>query len=227
MSPWSSSNSRSDSGPADQDSGNLHVQRCLDGLACGDEASRNALVSLAICRMQQMAHRMLQRSPKVRRWEETDDVVQRAALRLHRALGAVAPEDGRRLLGLMALQVRRTLLDLARKYSAPDCFAAHHDTNTLRQSGEQGSHTSLAAASNNDTSGHMERWTRFHEVAAQLPDEERELFDLVWYMGLQQRDVATSLGCSVRTVKRRWESVKERLNELLGEAPPIDADKGS
>ena len=227
MSHWSSANSQSDSGPADNDADNRHIQCCLDGLACGDEASRNALVSLAICRMQQMAHRMLQRSPKVRRWEETDDVVQHAALRLHRALGAVAPENGRRFLGLMALQVRRTLLDLARKYSAPDSFAVHHDTDTFRQSNDHDSRTSLAAASNNDTSGHMERWTRFHEVAAQLPDEERELFDLVWYMGLQQRDVATSLGCSLRTVKRRWESVKKRLNELLGEAPPIDADKGS
>lgn len=33
-------------------------------------------------------------------------------------------------------------------------------------------------------------WTHLHDIAAGLPDEERELFDLVWYVGATQDEIA-------------------------------------
>jgi len=65
----------------------------------------------------------------------------------------------------------------------------------------------------------MARWTQLHEAAAALPEEDRRLFDLAWYMGLRQDEVASILGCSLRTVKRRWGHVKDAIR---GGFPPSD-----
>jgi hypothetical protein len=61
---------------------------------------------------------MLRDFPGVHRWEETDDVLQNAQLRLNRALGAAQPPTVAELFRLAAAQVRRELIDLARHYSA-------------------------------------------------------------------------------------------------------------
>ena len=53
------------------------------------------------------------------------------------------------------------------------------------------------------------------QAAADLPEEERELFHLVWYLGMQQDEASGLLGCSVRTVKRRWESAKSLLSAAV------------
>ncbi len=197
----------------------------LDRLQRGDGSAREALVAIAMERMDVMAHRMLRRFPAVRRWEETDDVVQRAALKLHRALGAVVPEDHRRLLGLAAVQIRRTLLDLARMYSAPNSFASNQSMTEICVVEQRVGRGEPNEEGCTESPAHLERWTHFHEVAAGLPDEERQLFDLVWYMGLQQNDVACVLGCSIRTLKRRWEKVKALLRERSGGKSPLEMDE--
>ena len=59
----------------------------------------------------------------------------------------------------------------------------------------------------------------FHTQVGKLPDEEREVFDLIFYLGLEQAEVAKRLGVSVPTVRRRWRAAKERLHDLLGGVP--------
>ena len=44
-------------------------------------------------RLRQLAHRMLKNYPRLRRWEQTDDVLQNAMIRLHRSLAEVKPES--------------------------------------------------------------------------------------------------------------------------------------
>jgi len=183
-------------------------------------AARDALVTAAIDHMRSVAHRMTRGFPQVRRWDETDDVVQGASLRLARALDAVVPADGRHLLNLIATQVRRELIDLARRYAGVESFARHHETN-LGQVDAQGVFRSDAAEDpvNSDAES-VNSWTRFHEVADALDNEDRELFNLVWYLGLSQEQAAETLGCSVRTIARRWVVVKQRLvAQLKGQAP--------
>lgn len=53
-----------------------------------------------------------------------------------------------------------------------------------------------------------------------LPEDEKELFHLVWYLGPKQEEAARMLDCSVRTIKRRWESAKRLLAESLGDERP-------
>ena len=50
----------------------------------------------------------------------------------------------------------------------------------------------------------IERWEQFHAAVERLPAEQREVFKLIWYLGLDQRGAADALGLSVRTLARRW-----------------------
>lgn len=186
---------------------------------------RDRLLEAACERLHEIAHRMLRGFPQVRRWEETDDVVQAAALRLHRALATVMPRDERHFLGLLVIQVRRELLDLARRYAGPTSFAMHHESNVLEVSEGNLERVSLAAAPE-DSPESLHSWTRFHEIAAELPDEERELFGLVWYTGASQPEIATMLGLSPRTVRRRWEQTKRHFLRRLDGLPGDDGQRG-
>lgn len=190
------------------------LARGLERLARGDLHARDELIGIAAERMREIAQRMLRTFPTVRRWDETDDVVQNAALRLYRALATVTPQDARGFVGLAAVQVRRELLDLARKHAGPESQAAHHETAVLRADGREVAKVDLAE-DNADPLERIATWTRLHEAAGHLPEEERELFAMVWYLGLKQEEIAALVGISVRTVKRRWESAKRLLAQAV------------
>lgn len=192
---------------------------CLARLRSGDQAAREDLIAFSCERMREIAHRMLRTFPTVRRWDETDDIVQNAALRLDRALRETVPEQARGLIGLAATQVRRELLDLAKRHRGPESYAANHETNYQRMDGDL-----LAkvddAADQSESADKLDRWTRLHAAAADLPEEEREVFQMCWYLGLKQEEIATLLDCSIRTVKRRWESAKDRLATAIPDGRP-------
>lgn len=191
-----------------------HVQHCLDRLAAGDDRARDDLVGIACSRMEEIAHRMLRRFPVVRRWDETGDVAQNAVLRLYNSLAAVRPADGRSFLGFLALQVRRELLDLARKYSGPESFATHQETNFDRHDGDLRARVD-AAESPRDEEHDLDRWTDFHEAVERLPPEEREVFHLHFYLGMQHVQAGELLGCSERTIKRLWSSARVLVQNIV------------
>lgn len=198
------------------------LEHCLRRFQANEaerQTARDELIAIAMERMSAVAHRMLRGFPQVRRWEETDDVVQNAALRMHRALSAVAPVDGTHFLGLAILQIRWELMDLARKYASPSSFAANRETNVLQVDGDCVYKVELAEDRGASDADRAAAWTRFHEYAAALPDEERKVFDLVWYLGARQEEICRLLGASPRTVRRRWASAKQRLASQLGGDP--------
>ena len=65
------------------------------------------------------------------RWEQTDDVVQNALVRLRRALETTSPESVRSFVNLAAVQIRRELIDLARHYHGPNGMGAHHESQVM------------------------------------------------------------------------------------------------
>jgi DNA-directed RNA polymerase specialized sigma24 family protein len=100
-------------------------------LAAGDLSARERILERCGTRLRLLARRMLRRFPEVHRHDDIDDVFQQAALRLHDALGDMPRrgETPRSIMALAATQVRRTLLDLARRNRGPWSHAANHDTN--------------------------------------------------------------------------------------------------
>jgi RNA polymerase sigma factor (sigma-70 family) len=183
----------------------------------GDARALNELIRLAGERLEALTRRMLRDYPRVRRWAQTDDVLQNALIRLCRALQQVQPAGVREFYALATTQIRRELLDLARHYSGPENQAAHHES-WAAESGQPPltpDHSDLT----NDPA-ELTDWCEFHAQVAALPDEEREVFGLIFYQGLTQEDAAEVLGVSVRTVQRRWQTAMLSLHRARGgEAP--------
>lgn len=193
------------------------LDACLARLAAGDHAARGRIIELCADRLRAVTHRMLARFPNVRRWDDTDDVFQAAALRLHRTLGQLPVGSPRALLALAATMVRRELLDLARRHAGPRSYAANHATHAPWGVGTAaGRHVDALAFPEES----LDRWTAFQEAVESLPGEAREVFHLVWFLGADQKTIATLLGCSERTVKSRWREAREAVKAALGGASP-------
>jgi RNA polymerase sigma-70 factor (ECF subfamily) len=149
-----------------------------------------------------------QRFSHVGRWEETDDVLQRAMLRLYKSLEAVTLESGRHFYNLAATQIRRELIELARHYYGPQGQGTRHETDQL----------------SDGVGGRMiPKHERPDSSAEQLPPEVREVVELRWYQGLTPGEVAEVLDVDERTVRRRWVAAKTKLrNDFCGEPPSAE-----
>src|SRR5215831_13072988 len=179
---------------ADPTSQTLHIQACLDRLRGGDEAARGELLGCACERLRNLARKMLRGYPTVRRWEQTDDVLQTAVIRLHRALQQVPVPTPLDFFRLAALNIRRELLDLSRHYYGPQGQGAHHATWGLGESSTTRSDSGLAAPPDpSHDPARLAAWGEFHEQIGALPDDQREVFDLIWYQGLSQAEAAKLL----------------------------------
>lgn len=201
--------------PNDQDFEAM-LKDCLRGLSSGEDHTRTRILEICDTRLHELSHRLLGKFAKVRRWDDTDDVAQNAAMRLYRALAESVPDSPRGLMGLMATQIQRELLDLARKHSGPTSYAANHGTNCCRVNDQPVFFVEHAPAPNDDDDElPIDRWEQFHAAVDALPEEEREVFRLAWYLGLEQRPIAQAIGVSERTVARRWRMGRDLLLQIL------------
>ncbi len=74
-----------------------------------------------------------------------------------------------------------------------------------------------------DSPESLEDWARLHAGIETLPDEEREVFTLTWYVGLGRVEIAELLGISPSTVKRRWRSARMVIfQHMQGVSPSLD-----
>lgn len=186
----------------------------------GDPAAIELLVTHCQKRIEYIASKLLRAHPEVRRWEETGDVVQESSLRLLAALRARHPESECHLLRLAALQVRRELIDLVRHYKGPQSPVAQLETNSFKDDGNVFMRVDHVSAKDAETVTASERWERFHAAVADLPDEERQVFEMTWYLGVDQATIAGLKGCSTRTVKRRWQEAQNSIKAAMGGEPP-------
>ncbi len=170
----------------------------------GDEEAYAELLSAASDRLLKLARRMLRGFPRLQQWEQTDDVFQSAVLRLHQSLTEVRPESVRQFFGLAATQIRRTLLDLARHHYGPEGVAVNHEQNP-----------DFDPADPFEAPESLLHWAEFHRQVMEMPDVERETFDLLWYSGMTQQDAAILLEVSERTVMRRYCRARLYLQQVL------------
>jgi RNA polymerase sigma factor (sigma-70 family) len=175
------------------------LQHWLDQMRKGNSAASEALVQHACERLRRLTRKMLHGYPALHRWEQTDDVLQNALMRLHKALAKVQPETVRGFFQLAAKLIRQELIDLGRHYLGSQGLGANH-------------------ASEPDLIAVVERvqtFNTFHELVENLVAEEREVVDLMFYQGMTEREAASTLAVSDRTVKRRWRSARLALYKDL------------
>jgi RNA polymerase sigma-70 factor (ECF subfamily) len=201
----------------------LGIEACLERLQRNDPTARDELIALSCERMRVLARKMLNDYSRLRRFEQTDDVLQNAALRLLRSLADVPPTTAADFFGLAALKIRQELLDLIRHYFGritrgvdarriPDKSPAH------AISGHASDDSRVANIEVGDSTTGRERaeqWRELLEAVENLPEKERRIVDLLIFTGLSQADAAALLGVDVSTVKRCWRSARERLAKVL------------
>ncbi len=202
-----------------QDDHSTRIQGCLDRMRAGDLSARSELLAHSSSRLTRLTRKMLRDFPGVHRWEQTDDVLQNAVIRLCRALGDVQPPTAGDYFRLAAAQIRRELLDLARRYSGARGQAA------VPVGGCRAGEEAPSRPDPTDTTNDPDRlaaWTDFHREVEMLPAEEREAFDLLFYQGLPQAEAAAAVGVAEITIKRRWRAARMRLVQTLrGKLPGL------
>jgi RNA polymerase sigma factor (sigma-70 family) len=185
------------------------MQQLLPRAVAGDDAAIDALLRHCGDRLTLLTRRMLGDFQRVRRWAETDDVLQNAMLRLVKAMRSVKPTNSRDFLALATLQIRRELLDLARRYYGPEGIGANHDSQ-----GRDEAHRPLDKSDVRHEPSSLAQWTELHEQIGALPEEEREVVGLLFYQGLTQTEAAELLGISLRTLQRRWHDALCKLHRV-------------
>ena len=180
------------------------LQVWLDRLQAGDESARHELIEYNCQRLRLLSAKMMRPYRRLQRWEHADDVFQDAMLRLHRSLSEVKPESVPQFFALAAVQIRRTLIDLARRYFGPHGQAAQ------RYVAVEEARTAAA-----DGPTDLRQWTEFYEALDAIPSEEWAVVDLLWFEGLSQAEAALALGISQRSIRRIWYGARYRLHKAL------------
>ena len=207
----------------DQPGNTTQLQALLNLASEGNEEAYGELLHAASKRLLKLTRKMIGGYPGVQRWEATDDVFQTAALRLYRSLSDVQPKSVRDFFGLATTQIRRTLIDLARHHYGPEGHAAKHHTDGDGRAADDG--VLRQQASDALSPEALDEWVQFHESVEGLPAREREVFQLLWYAGIQQGEAATLLGISIATLQRRWYRAQRYLFEANQGQFPSSEDK--
>jgi RNA polymerase sigma-70 factor (ECF subfamily) len=186
----------------------------FERLGAGDAKAPDELFTHLYDRLRRLAKKVSTDFPRVAVLHQTDDVFHGAAARLVRAIREVKPATPGHFWGLAAECIRRELIDLQRKEygergGKPNVFA--------NRPAEEGKHDALLAGEASASDGPLSAMTQteFHEKVGELPEQERRVFEMVFYGGHTYREVGELLGVSEATAKRRWYDAIEHLHELL------------
>jgi RNA polymerase sigma factor (sigma-70 family) len=194
------------------------VENWLSRLRHGDHGAVNELIASAQRRMSRIAQQMLSSFPAVARWEDADDIVQEASLRLTVVLEQTPPTDAKHFFRLAARIMRRHLIDFARRYRGPQSHAAHHATQGRQRDEQRAEPAPMNVAVDTHDPQTLAQWTLLHERAHELPEELREVFDLMFYNGLKQVEVQQTLGLDAKTIRKRWLLARLSLQQSLDDS---------
>ena len=188
------------------------IQDLLQQLKAGDTSAQEELIRISMQRLERLARKMLRANPAVKRWNQTDDVLQNALIRLQRALKTERPDTTRRFIGLAATQIRRELIDLWRHHFGPQGDGSHHLSNVAANDDSAPSdlHAPVSPIASNP-----EFRLPVLEAVDSLDPSLQEIVHMRTYLGMTHDEIAEAVGVSVKTSKRRWREAKLQLAELL------------
>jgi RNA polymerase sigma factor (sigma-70 family) len=200
----------------DEDRTTFVVQRYLDELAGGSPAEPvvRALLDRAVHRLSQLCGVLLHRSyPRLTRPPlnlQVDEMLGVVVERLLKALREARPTNVRQFFALAGQHMRWELNDIARRLDEEPVAVELYD--------EQ-----VPAPASSD-SGLTPDARRMLQAIGELPENEREAFDLVRIQGMTQAEAARVLEVSAMTVMRRLNRASVLLAKRLDDLRPSDGD---
>ena len=202
----------------DQEHTTAAVQRYLQELAEGSptEPLVRSLLARAVGRLEVLCGSLLFRSyPRLTRPPlnlRPEEMLSAVVERLLKAMREVKPQTARQFFGLATRHMRWELNDLARQLDE------HTRAVELRDEFVPAPASSGSLLSPNAG--------RMLDAIENLPEEEREVFDLVRIQGMSQAEVAELLSVSTKTVQRRLNRALVLLSERLGDLRPAEPASG-
>jgi RNA polymerase sigma factor (sigma-70 family) len=195
------------------------IQRYLDALP-GDAAAEplvRELLERAASRLRLLCGTLLYRSyPRLTQPPlnlETDDMLGGVVAGLLTAMQTVRPQTVRQFFALATQHMRWQLNDLARRLDNQPAVGALTDGG-------------VAAPPSSSGSGLTPNARRMLTAIEGLPEDEREIFDLIRIQGLSYAEAAGIVGVSVKTVQRRLNRARLLLAQELAELrPDVAADR--
>jgi RNA polymerase sigma-70 factor (ECF subfamily) len=191
----------------------LIIQRYLDALP-GDAAAEpivRELLERAVGRLRLLCATFLYKSyPRLARPPmnlQTDELLGGVVAGLLMALRTTRPTTVRGFFALANQHMRWQLNDLARRLDQQPVPAELADTG-------------VAAPPASTASGLSPDGRRMLAAIEGLPDDEREVFDLVGIQGLTHAEAAAVVGVSEKTVQRRLNRARLLLAERLADLGP-------
>jgi RNA polymerase sigma factor (sigma-70 family) len=191
----------------------IHIQDCLSRWRNGEARAGDELMMATADRLRHLARRMMQEFPVAPHQADTGDILQSAQLRLWKALQKSIPESPRHFLNLAAQLIRHELIDLTRHYFRADGRGAH-EVNVSPNSTTSSEPLQPAEPSTLHPV-RLSQWGEFHERVEKLPDNLREVMQLLWYQGRTKAEAAELMGVDIRTVYRYWNDAWKELGSIL------------
>jgi RNA polymerase sigma-70 factor (ECF subfamily) len=193
------------------------VQRYLDALAGGEPAEPvvRALLERSAHRLQMLCAGLLRRNysrltlPPLNL--KPEEMVSAVVERLLKAMRSVRPQTVRQFFALVNQHMRWELNDLARRLDQQPAFIELDE--------------GRIAAPPDTSSGLTPRGRRMLDAIDKLPNDEREVFDLLRVQGLTKTEAAQVLEVSAKTVQRRLNRALVLLVEDLDDLRPREDGK--
>lgn len=192
------------------------VQEYLNDLAKirGDSQAEpivRALLTRAVDRLHLLCAHLLHRSyPRLTRGPMnlcSEEMLSAVVERMFKAMRDVRPQTVRQFFALANQHMRWELNDLARRLDGQEHAVE------LRESRVSAPQPMELASSSEPSPG----LTRILAAIDDLPEEEREIFNLVRIQGMTRPEAAKVVGVSARTVQRRLNRSLILLGEHLGD----------
>lgn len=217
-------------GAVDSSQTTAAVQRYLDELAglptdCPSEPLVRALLARSVDRLHLLCARLLYKSyPRLARGPvnlDADELLSGVVERLIKAMRQVRPGNVRQFFALANQHIRWELNEVARRLDRQEAAVELRESRLVcvpppdpsaGDSGadaERGEPSRLAA--------------RVLDALDALPEEEREVFNLVRLQGMTHTEAAAVIGCSSKTVQRRLNRGLMVLSEQLRSLAPAAA----
>ena len=180
------------------------VTRLLRDVHQGDGAAFERILALIYEDLRTAARQQLRREYQSQTLEPTALVHEAYLKMVGGGAAQVDAQDRAHLLALAARAMRQVLVDRARKRT------------TEKRGGEEGwmnvTLTDGAAPTNGLAADEL---IALDDALEQLEPRQRQIVECRFFGGMEEREIAATLGVTDRTVRREWVKARARLNRAL------------